>query len=108
LLPKEPRLVQLVHIYGTAADGKNMDQSYLFLSSPWNQGNYSRYKLMVKLLLMMLKLMMTNLINPISSCAAQGAKASTPDFFGTAAATAADGKNLEQPKVQIQVEGPIL
>ncbi len=48
------------------------------------------------------------LINLISCFAAQGAKASTAYIYDTAAATAADGKNLEQPKVPIQVQGPIL
>jgi hypothetical protein len=83
------------YIYGTAAvtaaDGKNLDPSYLFRCNPWSQGIHSRYKFMVKLPLMMFKLLLTNLINPISCCAAQGAKASTADIFGTAA----DGKNLD-------------
>jgi hypothetical protein len=50
---------------------------------------------MVRLLLLMFKLLLTNLINPIRHCAAQGAKASAADIFGTAAATAADGKILD-------------
>jgi hypothetical protein len=45
---------------------------------------------MVQLLYLMFKLMMTDMSNPICCCAAQGAKAST------AAAMAADGKNLDQ------------
>jgi hypothetical protein len=40
---------------------------------------------MVKQLFPIFKLLMTNLINPISCCAAQGAKASTAYIYGTAA-----------------------
>ncbi len=40
----------------------------------------------------MFKLLMTDLINPISCCAAQGAKENTAYIYGTAA----DGKNMDQ------------
>ena len=39
---------------------------------------------MVKLLLLMFKLMMTDMNNIISCCAAQGAKANTAYIYGTA------------------------
>ncbi len=36
-----------------AADDKNLDPSYLFRCNPWSQSNYSRYKFMVMLILIM-------------------------------------------------------